>query len=142
MPLYRVAPAAVHSDAADQGPLPVACRCCPGGVSPSRRRRCYPSDMSDREQSVCEPLLPHPAWPAGKSGRPSRYCLRDVVDGIRYLTHNGPVWRAHHETYVYWAMIIVMTRRLAEKPNPASAPAEPQATLVFRAGSQMIDRSR
>jgi transposase len=20
--------------------------------------------------------------------------MRDVVDGIRYLTHNGPVWRA------------------------------------------------
>ena len=26
---------------------------------------------------------------------------------------------AHHETYVYWAMIIIMTRRLARKPAPA-----------------------
>jgi hypothetical protein len=32
---------------------------------------------------------------------------------------------AHHETYVYWAMIIVMTRRFARKPQPA---AEPQVT--------------
>ena len=40
------------------------------------------------------PLLPHPAWLTGKGGRPSRYCMRDVVDGIRYLTHNGPTWRA------------------------------------------------
>ena len=47
-----------------------------------------------REWAVCEPLLPAPAWLAGKGGRPSRYCMRDVVDGIRYLTHNGPVWRA------------------------------------------------
>jgi hypothetical protein len=33
------------------------------------------------------PLLPHPAWLTGKGGRPSRYCMRDVADGIRYLTH-------------------------------------------------------
>jgi transposase len=32
--------------------------------------------------------------PPGKGGRPSRYCMRDVVDGIRYLTRNGPAWRA------------------------------------------------
>jgi transposase len=94
VPLYRVPPAVVHSAAADQAPAPVACRCCPGGVSRSTRRRCYPSDMSDREWAVCEPFLPHPAWLAGKGGRPSRYCMRDVADGIRYLTHNGPVWRA------------------------------------------------
>jgi len=35
---------------------------------------------------------------------------------------------AHHETYLYWAMIIVMTRRLARKPEPASIAAEPQVT--------------
>jgi transposase len=50
--------------------------------------------MSDAEWAVCEPLLPAPAWLAGKGGRPAAYCMRDVVDGIRYLTHNGPVWRA------------------------------------------------
>ncbi len=32
---------------------------------------------------------------------------------------------AHHETYVYWSMIIVMTRRLAR--NAASAPAPAQS---------------
>jgi hypothetical protein len=31
---------------------------------------------------------------------------------------------AHHETYVYWAMIIVMTRRLARQP----AAAQPATT--------------
>jgi putative transposase len=30
---------------------------------------------------------------------------------------------AHHETYVYWSMIIVMTRRLARQP----ATAQPRA---------------
>jgi transposase len=110
VPLYRVASAAVQSGlAADKASAAVVCRCCPGGVSRSTRRRCYPSDMSDREWAVCEPLLPHPAWLAGKGGRPSRYCMRDVVDSIRYLTHNGPVWRALPAdfppawTIYYWA---------------------------------------
>jgi transposase len=109
VPLYPAAPATVQSGASGQAPLPVACRCCPGGAGRSTRRRCYPSDMSDREWAVCEPLLPHPAWLAGKGGRPSVYCMRDVVDGIRYLTHNGPVWRALPTdfppawTIYYWA---------------------------------------
>jgi len=110
VPLYRAAPAAVQSRAAaaDQ-PAAVACRCCPGGISRTRRRPCYPSDMSGAEWAVCEPLLPHPAWLAGKGGRPSGYCMRDIVDGIRYLTHNGPVWRALPAdfppawTVYYWA---------------------------------------
>jgi hypothetical protein len=94
VPLYRAVPADVQSPAADQACARVACRCCPGGDSRSTRRRCYPSDMDDREWAICEPLLPAPAWLAGKGGGPSRYCMRDVVDGIRYLTHNGSVWRA------------------------------------------------
>jgi transposase len=46
---------------------------------------------------------------AGKGGRPSGYCMRDVVDGIRYLTHNGLVRRALPAdfppawTVYYWA---------------------------------------
>jgi hypothetical protein len=70
VPLYRAVPAAVHSDAAGRpGPL-VACRCCPGGQSRSSRPRCYPSDMSDAEWAVCEPLLLAPASLAGKGGQP------------------------------------------------------------------------
>ena len=50
-----------------------------------------------------------PAWLAGRGGRPAGYCMRDVVDAIRYLTHNGPVWRALPAdfppawTVYYWA---------------------------------------
>ena len=87
----------------------VACRCCPGGMSRSTRARRYPSDMTEAEWAVCEPLLPAPAWLAGRGGRPARYCMRDIVDAIRYLTHNGPVWRALPAdfppawTVYYWA---------------------------------------
>jgi hypothetical protein len=91
VPLYRAPAGDVQPAAAQAG---VACRCCPGGISRSTRSRRYPSDMSDAEWAVCEPLLPAPAWLGGRGGRPARYCMRDVVDAIRYLTHNGPVWRA------------------------------------------------
>ena len=65
--------------------------------------------MTGAEWAVCEPLLPAPAWLAGRGGRPARYCMRDIVDAIRYLTHNGPVWRALPAdfppagTVYYWA---------------------------------------
>ena len=84
-----------------------ACRCCPGGISRSTRPRRYPSDMTEAEWAVCEPLLPAPAWLAGRGGRPATRCMRDIVDAIRYLTHNGPVWRALPADFppawtVYW----------------------------------------
>ena len=107
MPLYR-APA---GDVQPAPPPPggVACRCCPGQISRSTRPRRYPSDMTEAEWAVCEPLLPAPAWLAGRGGRPARSCMRDIVDAIRYLTHNGPVWRALPAdfppawTVYYWA---------------------------------------
>ena len=104
MPFYPAAHRDVHP-----GPVPgpAACRCCPGGVSRSNRARRYPSDMSEAEWAVCEPLLPAPAWLAGRGGRPAGHCMRDIVDAIRYLTHNGPVWRALQADFrprgtVYW----------------------------------------
>ena len=104
MPLYRAPAGDVQLALAPRG---VACRCCPGGISRSTRARRYPSDMTEAEWAVCEPLLPAPAWRAGRGGRPASRCMRDVVDAIRYLTHNGPVWRALPADFppagtVYW----------------------------------------
>jgi transposase len=110
VPLYRAPASDVQpAPAAAAASAGVACRCCPGGVSRSTRSRCYPSDMTGAEWTVCEPLPPAPAWLAGRGGRPARYCMRDIVDAIRYLTHNGPVWRAlpvdfpPAGTVYYWA---------------------------------------
>jgi transposase len=104
VPFY---PAPGHGVQPAPGPGAVVCRCCPGGISRSTRARCYPSDMSEAEWAVCEPSLPAPAWRAGRGGRPARRCMRDIVDAIRYLTHNGPVWRALPAGFppagtVYW----------------------------------------
>jgi len=137
----------------------VACRCCPGGVSRSRRPRRYPSDMSEVEWAICEPLLPAPAWLAGRGGRPASRCMRDIVDAIRYLTHNGPVWRALPADFpppgtVYWWADKWQADGSAERMHDdlrdrvritAGRQADPTAAIIDSQsvkGSEMISRTR
>jgi transposase len=95
----------VPCDSASSRPgTAVACRCCPAGSRSTRDRR-YPSDMSDAEWAVIEPLLPAPGWTLGQGGWPGIYCRRDIVDAIRYLTHNGPVWRALPADLPHWRTV-------------------------------------
>ena len=61
MGLYLVPP-----ETASSQPTPrVSCRCCPAGISRSTRGRRYPSDMTDAQRAVIEPLLTAPGWLAG-----------------------------------------------------------------------------
>jgi transposase len=61
---------------------------------PTRRRRAYPSDTTDLEWQILAPLVPVGGPAPGRGGRPVHYPRRDVIDAIRYLDHNGCVWRA------------------------------------------------
>jgi transposase len=61
---------------------------------PTRRPRCYPSDTSDAEWQLMARYVPAGGASPGKGGRPVTYPRRDIVDAIRYLDHNGCVWRA------------------------------------------------
>jgi transposase len=156
VPFYPAAVGAVHP-----APVPgmVACRCCPGGISRSSRIRRYPSDMTQAEWAVCEPLLPAPAWLAGRGGRPASWCMRDIVDAIRYLTHNGPVWRALPADFppvgtVYWWADKWQADGSAERMHDdlrdrvraaAGRTAAPTAAIIDSQsvkGSEMIGRSR
>jgi transposase len=100
MVLYLAARDTASSDPAAQA----ACRCCPAGSRSTRTRR-YPSDMTDAEWAVIEPLLPAPGWTAGQGGSPGSWCRRDIVDGIRYLVHNGCVWRALPADLPHWRTV-------------------------------------
>jgi hypothetical protein len=59
---------------------------------------------------------------------PSRSCPTNGWPGrtLAWITRHRRTVRdyerlaARHETYIYWAMIIVMTRRLARQPAAAS----------------------
>ncbi len=156
MPFYPAADHDVHP-----APVPgaVTCRCCPGGISRSTRARRYPSDMTGAEWALCEPLLPAPAWLAGRGGRPASWCMRDIVDAIRYLTHNGPVWRALPADFppagtVYWWADKWQADGSAERMHDdlrdrvraaAGRNAAPTAAIIDSQsvkGSEMIARAR
>jgi transposase len=156
VPFYLAPDRDVHSGAA---PVGVACRCCPGGISRSTRICRYPSDMTEAEWAVCEPLLPAPAWLAGRGGRPASRCMRDIVDAIRYLTRNGPVWRALPADFppawtVYWRADKWQADGSAERMRDdlrdrvraaAGRKAAPTAAIIDSQsvkGSEMIGRAR
>ncbi|WP_157734560.1 transposase, partial [Frankia sp. AvcI1] len=45
----------------------------------------YPSDLSDAEWALVEPLLP----PVSKDGRKEAHPRREIVNAILYVTHAG-----------------------------------------------------
>ncbi|WP_420806227.1 transposase [Sciscionella marina] len=51
-------------------------------MSDAGRARRYPSDTTDAQWAVIDPLLPDPPWLAGKGGRRETHCRRAVVDAI------------------------------------------------------------
>jgi len=70
-----------------------------GGVRPPAvRERRYPSDTTDAEWAVLEPLLPVPACRLPAGGRPEKHPRRNIVDAIRYVNDNGIKWRAFPST--------------------------------------------
>src|SRR6266516_4484775 len=79
-----------------------ACACARPGC---RRPRRYPSDTTDAEWALLAPLLPVPACRTQAGGRPETNCRRAVVDAIRYVTHNGCVWRALPADFPPWRTV-------------------------------------
>jgi transposase len=79
-----------------------ACACARPGC---RRPRRYPSDTTDAEWALLEPLLPVPACRTAAGGRPERHCRRAVTDAIRYVIHNGCVWRALPADFPPWRTV-------------------------------------
>src|SRR5436189_5249175 len=49
----------------------------------------YPSDLSDEQWALAEPMLPAP--PGG--GRPPKTRLRDALDAVLYILRTGCQWR-------------------------------------------------
>lgn len=53
-----------------------------------RKRKAYPSDLSDAEWKLLQPLLP----PAKTRGRKRQVNLREIVNAIFYVLHTGCQW--------------------------------------------------
>lgn len=104
------------------------------------RDRRYPSDLTDAEWALIEPLLPPPRT----GGRPEKHSRRDIVDAILYVVRTGCAWRQLPFDYppwqtVYWyfvrweqakvteQILSVLRRRVRAQQGRA---AEPSAGII------------
>lgn len=65
------------------------------------RRRPYPSDLSDSEGQILEPLLPLEK----PGGRQRDYALREIVNAIQYLIRGGGAWRSLPHDLPHWQSV-------------------------------------
>jgi transposase len=64
-------------------------------------RRAYPSDLTDAQWALLEPLLRRPRRADGR-GRPPEVALREVVNAILYVLREGCRWRALPHDFPNW----------------------------------------
>ncbi|WP_425276999.1 IS5 family transposase [Meiothermus ruber] len=64
-------------------------------------RRFYPSDLSDAEWALLEPLIPAPK----PGGRPAKVPRREIVNAILYVLENGIKWRAMPHDLPHWSTV-------------------------------------
>ena len=73
-------------------------------------RTSYPSDLTDDQWQLIEPLLPKP----GFGGRPRTIDLRRVINGILYLSRTGCAWRMLPKDFGPWSTVYHYFRMFCE----------------------------
>jgi putative transposase len=63
--------------------------------------RPYPSDLSDAEWANLAPLIP----PAKPGGRPRKWPMRTILDGIFYVLRSGCAWRLLPHDFPPWQTV-------------------------------------
>jgi putative transposase len=53
------------------------------------KRKPYPTDLTDEEWGLVEPLVP----PVKPGGRPARWSRRAIVNAVYYVVQSGGAWR-------------------------------------------------
>ena len=65
------------------------------------KRRAYPTDITDAQWAMLEPEIPAPR----PGGRPRKTDMREVLNAIFYLTHEGCTWRALPHDFPPWRTV-------------------------------------
>jgi putative transposase len=63
--------------------------------------RLYPTDLTDAEWQILEPLIPA----AKPGGRPPKWTRRDILNGIFYLVRSGCHWRLLPHEFPPWKTV-------------------------------------
>ena len=70
-------------------------------------RNPYPSDLTDEQWTLIEPLIP----PAEPGGRHRTVPMRQVINGILYLSRTGCSWRMLPHEFPPWGTVHYYYRR-------------------------------
>src|SRR5690242_16208596 len=64
-------------------------------------RRRYPTDLTDAQWVVLEPLVPVPK----PGGRPAKHDRRELVDAMLYVLRSGEAWRLLPHDFPAWQTV-------------------------------------
>jgi putative transposase len=84
------------------------CSCACGCLTRARR---YPTDLTDAQWAVLEPLLPVMLCRTVLGGRPELHFRRTMVNAVLYLVDNGIKWRAMPADFPPWRTVWGMLAR-------------------------------
>lgn len=73
----------------------------------SKRRKRYPTDLTDKQWAILEPLIPD----AKPGGRPRKADKRRIVEAILYQLRAGSAWRLLPHDFPPWQTVYYYLRR-------------------------------
>lgn len=74
---------------------------------PRRKRRPYPTDLTDAQWAEIDPLIPD----ASPGGRPRRAPKREIIEAILYFLRAGCAWRLLPHDFPPWQTVYYYLRR-------------------------------
>ena len=83
----------------------------PCGCGCAQRTPFYPTDLTDEQWAVLEPLLPPMLCDTELGGRPEKHRRRTMIDAVFYVADNGAKWRALPADFPPWQTVYGLFRR-------------------------------